>query len=803
MQCETEHVPVIQNGIFSNGVNSSIPDGFSQWPCPASQSEYVQNRIDNGEIGDGIALGNSMVDDVVAKVLEDETVSLENEDIPRTQYNYSLNNANFLNNIFGDNDSHWPNVPQINKNPISAFLEGDSKLSDYDLKSKVSPNVEELSSVRLDMRGSLPPHGISLGSDKKYDALNKTFPNGMGESLDSGFASPVDRQFQTAGISDSKFSDNLIGQGLPNDQQLYNYLQMISNNFGKININDDMQQSDIGLNPSNGFQQSSLCLNTNIRQMLEEDGNQNSFGFSSNNLAVDNDHHPLIDGYSAGMNHNMNMLGQFPEVHTNSAYKKETNEIFSQNLLQFCGPDQCDSLLTPKSMDISKYRMNDIANSMKPNGLVNFNKNKERGTPLFTPMNFPKNLNKRTYVQNCNNLNSNHMDVVFDGMVFNNPGIDSDLRNMVGGFGGMNLNLNNNNNNNTCNNNINNDENDVLNPNWQKAPGLQMNHFQNGSGNNHAYINSGTPSDIQGSAAAQFPPNHHYLGPRSNRFFPQSYPTPIPQLLPSPLDGTSYPPEVLAEMSRAAVNGYHIPGSHEMLSYSMFGIPSPFYGVRHLRRSGASSELYFRLEECYDQFKHLEKERKKTEAELARNNPGKKVSSANNIPVPRLPPNPSRVDRLIVDQLREHGRVVTLIAKMEGLRGENVNSNIHLTMEAWLDAIRKVQCRRREELINTNNRHQDMAIGLKTCRVQEDKDILALAGSIQELRKASRKARTAMWCSLMVTLLKNYVTDESGAESVPNSSNSTEEMESAETGDSAAPVPSQTPEKAALDTLSK
>lgn len=71
------------------------------------------------------------------------------------------------------------------------------------------------------------------------------------------------------------------------------------------------------------------------------------------------------------------------------------------------------------------------------------------------------------------------MDVVFDGMVFNNSGIDSDLRNIVGGFGGMNLNLNNNN---TCNNNnnVNNDENDVLNPSWQKNSGIQMNHFQNG-----------------------------------------------------------------------------------------------------------------------------------------------------------------------------------------------------------------------------------------------------------------------------------------------------------------------------------
>lgn len=58
---------------------------------------------------------------------------------------------------------------------------------------------------------------------------------------------------------------------------------------------------------------------------------------------------------------------------------------------------------------------------------------------------------------------------------------------------------------------------------------------------------------------------------------------------------------------------------------------------------------------------------------------------------------------------------------MERLRGETVNSNIHTAMEAWLDAIKKVQYRRREELINANNRHQDMLAGIETFRIQEDK----------------------------------------------------------------------------------
>ena len=91
-----------------------------------------------------------------------------------------------------------------------------------------------------------------------------------------------------------------------------------------------------------------------------------------------------------------------------------------------------------------------------------------------------------------------------------------------------------------------------------------------------------------------------------------------------------------------------------------FSIPPPapiinYPPPNHLpSRPNLAIELHMRLEEAYEQFRSLEKERKKTEAALARQFPGRKVSSSNSISIPGLLYNPTRLVELLPHCVTNH-----------------------------------------------------------------------------------------------------------------------------------------------------
>ncbi|XP_030649787.1 meiosis-specific coiled-coil domain-containing protein MEIOC [Chanos chanos] len=196
------------------------------------------------------------------------------------------------------------------------------------------------------------------------------------------------------------------------------------------------------------------------------------------------------------------------------------------------------------------------------------------------------------------------------------------------------------------------------------------------------------------------------------------------------------------------------------------GMDGPFAGFLSALRSpklgkshgSPTSQLHYYLEDCYEQWRMLEKERKRAEVILAKNYPGKRMSMTSTNTLPKMPPNPSRVDRVIVDQLREQAKVVSLLGKMERLRSLPLHANICTALDKHLEAIYITQARRKDEFITCNRQRQGPAY------YREDRDILLLASALKDLSSSTRKSRTALWCGLQMTLPRTDTHPDEGGE---------------------------------------
>ncbi|XP_035380270.1 meiosis-specific coiled-coil domain-containing protein MEIOC [Electrophorus electricus] len=271
---------------------------------------------------------------------------------------------------------------------------------------------------------------------------------------------------------------------------------------------------------------------------------------------------------------------------------------------------------------------------------------------------------------------------------------------------------------------------------------------------------NGTGSNQANSAPSQVLPYLYQAGdPRQNLCHLLSSRSPLAY-------GSSVP---LTEMSELLPDGEFPtlnPYLQELTVPGLTGGDGPFPGFLSNMRSqslgkslGAPmSQLHYYLEECYEQWRMMEKERKMTESLLMKSYPGKRVSAANSNSLPKMPLNPSRVDRLIVDQLREQTKVVSLLGKMERLRSFPLHANISSVLDRHLEAIYVTQARRKDELNRNSRQRQGPAY------LREDREVLLLASALKDLIASTRKSRTAVWCALQMTLPKTNTSPDDGAE---------------------------------------
>ena len=135
------------------------------------------------------------------------------------------------------------------------------------------------------------------------------------------------------------------------------------------------------------------------------------------------------------------------------------------------------------------------------------------------------------------------------------------------------------------------------------------------------------------------------------------------------------------------------------------------------------------------------------ENELIQLFPGHKISSANNIPIQRPPPKPSKIDRLINDMLKVHAKLFTLISIMEQLRKDHeLSPYVHESIQMWLEAIHNLRMNKEELLTSKTLNGNVISNQLNESAMDQMTQIIA------NICSKIRIVRTTLWCSHITTI---------------------------------------------------
>jgi len=157
-------------------------------------------------------------------------------------------------------------------------------------------------------------------------------------------------------------------------------------------------------------------------------------------------------------------------------------------------------------------------------------------------------------------------------------------------------------------------------------------------------------------------------------------------------------------------------------------------------------ELGICLDECRDQLKHLERDYRKADTSLIQEFRLRR-SSGGDGGLLKYPTNSTRVDKLIIDEQKEHQKVESLIGRIERLGFMPMHPNVGVTLDLWLTGIKDLRYVRKSELANLAELPHLQSSGTKS-HLQED--ICSLIACVKELTKQTRSARTIVWCALQM-----------------------------------------------------